>query len=439
MKRSIIVAGVTLAISSSSVALSVTAKPLPKRDGTVIAWNAKSKTTIVSTVDRRVYVLHGLRKSTPGTRVRINGIKWGTPTKGIKWGKAPKGIKWGIKWASNGTYKSGVAKTGRTSRMSLRATVVRRVGKKGVVLSVPGATLGIKAGRGAVWIPRLTKRTKAVSGSFGTTVIVDMAGGKNGVVTMTSAREVAAPPTVPNVPFAGTILSINRTAGTMRVQVGSNGVTTVLTLQVPAGTNIATLKVGTPVTGTAKGVNANKPLTVTTLARNTTFAAADVPIPVPQTTNSTTGSTTPTAPGAGDSTTEARDANGARPNGSNSAGTDPGTTPGTDPGTNPGTDPGTNPGSGLPAAKAQIASIRTKWTSNYWVQLLKPQTYRKGLSAIDSVSAAITAGKPDLAIRRLDDVRDAARDLRDWPFTSFANDILQRVNALEHVLEDVGD
>ena len=350
MKRYAALIGGTLAVASSGIALGANAKPLPSNvkplpnpNGTVVNWNATSKTTVVATADKRVYVIHGLRKSSPGTRVRIQGIKWGKPTKGIKWGKAPSGIKWGIKWARNGTFRASVVrKRGKATTMSLRATVVRRVGKKGIIVSVPGATIGLPAAKRAVWIPRKTKRAKAVGGSLGMTVLVTLRVAPNGTIAMTSAREVAAPAAKPTIPFAGKIVAINPKAHTMRVQIGGNGLTSMITLAIPAGTNLSTLRVGGPVTGTARGTNIDKPLTVTTISSNASFAAADKPIAVPKLPPSTGSDPSPTSPATGE--TGGTSTGGTQNSSSNSGNANPGGTTGGDNGGNTGGDNGGNTG-----------------------------------------------------------------------------------------------
>ena len=67
------------------------------------------RNVVVVTPTGRMMAIHSLRKLSPGTRVRVDGIKWGAPLAGIKWGVQPAGIKWGIKWAKNGTFASPAA------------------------------------------------------------------------------------------------------------------------------------------------------------------------------------------------------------------------------------------------------------------------------------------------------------------------------------------
>ncbi len=436
MKRLVTLAGLSLALSSTTVALGAAARPLPNPNGTIVGWNSQNKTSVVATADRRVYVIHGVRKMTPGTRVRVQGIKWGTPTRGIKWNRKPRGIKWGIKWARNGTFQARVTpkKASRARTISIRARVIRRAGNRGVVLSVPGATLGLPAARRAVWIPRTTKRTKSGVGGFGTSVIVKMAVTPNGRVAMTSAHEVPTPPGQAAVPFAGTVVAINRTTGTVRVRVGSDGLTTVLTLATPSGTDLTKLRVGTPVSGAAEGTNPNRPLAVAQLAPNTSFGAADAPIVIPE---------PPEPPAPNGTGTAERGGGDTNPDGS---GGNPPPTPGPDPDPDPGNpdpvdpftpgdpnQPGTNPANpGDPADPAidpddapphvrpaahLLHHLRLMWlnSSNWWIFMGsdRPAIYRFGRDAMNSAAFALNAGDVAAARAHLASARAQAIELRN--------------------------
>ncbi len=410
LKRLVAFAGFSLAMSSTTIAMGAGAAPLPNPNGTVVAWNAQNKTTVIATTDRRVYVLHGLRKSSPGTRIRVQGIKWGTPTKGIKWGKRPQGIKWGIKWARNGTFQARVTRTGKARTMSLRARVVGRVGKKGVVLSVPGATIGLPAARRAVWIPRTTKRSKALSGPFGASVIVNMRVDDKGRVEMTSAQEVPTPPAQSTLPIAGTVVAINRTAGTMRVRVGSNGYTTMLTLKVPTGTDTTKLRVGDSITSSVQEGNPNRPLDVTELAPNDSFAVADAPIVVPKTSGSTPSRTSPAGgPAAAD---EVAPGPAANPDGP----------PAADPPPDNGTDPANAPARLQPAAY-RLSDIRITWSatvnSPYFPEPAQATIWLAGQVEMEAAARAINLGDLAAAREHLATARVTIEEFRaTWNYTT---------------------
>lgn len=486
MKRLVTLAGFTLALSSTTVAMGAAMKPLPNPNGTVVTWNAQNKTTLVATTDRRVYVIHGLRKLSPGTRVRVQGIKWGTPTRGIKWSKKPQGIKWGIKWARNGTFQARVTptKAGKAKTLSLRARVIRRSGNRGVVLSIPGATLGLPAARRAVWIPRTTKRTKSGIGSFGSTIIVHMAVAPNGRVTMTKAQEVPTPPSQAAVPFAGTIISVNRTTGTMRVRVGGNGLTTVLTLSAPAGTDLKKLRVGTPVSGAARGTNPNRPLTVTQLAPNTSFGAADAPIVIPSSpTSPAPESTPPSVPGGGQGAAADERGPGGPPSqppvdppppgggdpdqpGPGDP-TDPGDpdTPGNpdQPGADP-SDPGDPPDPSIDPEEAPehlrpwarwLHHTRITWLNpSYWWIFTgadRPNIYRNGRNWLNAAALSVNAGDVAAARAHLAAARTEVVELRDslrytnaniaqWAWVALArNWALHQRNQIDAIRGDLPD
>jgi hypothetical protein len=276
-----IIAGLGVSASLAvPIALAVEGRPLPRRDGVVVAWQARSSTAVVVTGDQRVYAVHALRRVTPGTRVRVQGIKWGTPTSGIKWTVAPYGIKWGIRQARNGSFQSSLTRLGTASTMSLRGTVVRRFGTRGLAVSIRGATFVIPMTRGAVWLPT-GKRQNATGqlGQFGATVRVQIAFGRGGRVSTRRITELQPPVANRPVPVAGRVIAFDAAAHTITVQSGATGFTLPLVVDVPANVDLTAYPVGSQVAGQI--VQAPAPQTTlhaVELSRNETFAAADSPV-----------------------------------------------------------------------------------------------------------------------------------------------------------------
>lgn len=261
-------------------ASAVTGAPLPRRDGVVIAWQPRSSTAIVVTGDQRAYAIHSLRRAAPGSRVRVDGIKWGAPTSGIKWSVAPSGIKWGIKWAANGSYQSRLTKLrGRATTMSLRGTVVRRFGRRAVVVSIRGGTIVIPL-RGAVWLPG-GKRSNATSplGAFGAKVTIRVSFDARNRAFSRRVVETSPPSQRPTLPVAGRVIASDTVGQTLTVQVGNAAFPVILTISVPAAVDLANYPVGSEIAGTV--VQAAAPdttLSAVALSLNKTFAQADSPL-----------------------------------------------------------------------------------------------------------------------------------------------------------------
>ncbi len=261
------------------IAIAVEGRPLPRRDGVVVAWQARSATAVVVTGDQRVYAIHALRRVTPGARVRVQGIKWGAPTSGIKWTVAPSGIKWGIQRARNGSFQSRLTRLGTASTMSLRGTVVRRFGTRGLAVSIRGATFVIPMTRGAVWLPA-GKRQNATGqlGQFGATVRVQIAFGRGGRVSTRRIVEVQPPVQNRPVPVSGRMIAVDPAARTITVQSGTTTFALPLVINVPASIDLAAYPVGSQIAGQI--VQAPAPQTTlhaVELSRNESFAAADSP------------------------------------------------------------------------------------------------------------------------------------------------------------------
>lgn len=273
-------------------ASAVNGAPLPRRDGVVVAWQARSKTAIVVTGDQRAYAIHSLRRVAPGSRVRVDGIKWGTPTSGIKWSVAPSGIKWGIKLAANGSFQSRLTSLpGRATTMSLRGTVVRRFGRRSAVVSIRGGAFVI-ALRGAVWLPggKFTNATPRNLGQMGAKVTVRVSFDAKGRAFSRRIVETSPPSATPTLPVSGRVVAIDTTGRTLTVRAGNAAFPVTLTIGVPPVVDLARYPVGSEIAATVKQAAApDTTLAATALSLNATFADADSPIttvviapPIPQ-------------------------------------------------------------------------------------------------------------------------------------------------------------
>lgn len=280
MKTHTLVVGlVGSALVAVPVAFALDGQPLPRRDGVVIAWQPRSTTAVVVTANQRVYAIHALRRVTPGARVRVEGIKWGAPTSGIKWTVAPLGIKWGIRRASNGSFQSRLTRIGTAATTSLRGTVVRRFGRRGVAVSIRGATLVIPLARGAVWLPTGKRLNAATAlGQFGSTVSIRIVFSRTGRVSTRRLTELRPPVANRPVPISGRVIAVNTVDHTITVQAGAPGFPLPLVINVPATVDLSAYPVGSQIAGQVlKAPAPEATLYAVELSRNETFAAADSP------------------------------------------------------------------------------------------------------------------------------------------------------------------
>jgi hypothetical protein len=277
MRSRLVLAGLAgAALFAAPTAFAVEAQPLPRRDGVVVSWNAASKTAVVVLANRRVYTVHSLRRVRPGTRVRLDGIKWRRPTAGIKWFVAPRGIKWGIKLAKNGTYQSRLTPLGVATTASLRGRVVRRYGRRAVAIGVRGSTIILPLTRGAVWLPS-GKVQKAIAplGAFGSTVVVRL--GFTGGRPIARGVVQVAPP-VPNVavPVAGRVVAVDALTRGMTVRSGTAAFPLDVTLSVPGGVDLALYPVGSVLASQVVSATDGR-LRPIELSLNGSFGQADSP------------------------------------------------------------------------------------------------------------------------------------------------------------------
>jgi hypothetical protein len=289
-------AGTTLVAAPS--AMGADAQPLPSRDGVVVAWQPASKTAVVVATNRRVYTVHSLRRVRPGTRVRVDGIKWGTPTSGIKWLVAPRGIKWGIRFARNGTYQSRLTTLGVATTTSLRGKVVRRYGGRAVAVGIRGATVIVPLTRGAVWLPsgKVQKGT-APLGAFGSTVVVRL-GFAGGRAVARGVTQIAPPVLNARVPVAGRIVAANAASRSLTVRAGTVAFPLDVTIAIPPAVNIGLYPVGS-VLASQIITAADGSLRPVELSLNGSFGQADSPTTSVAVDPTTTPGTTPTPPPPG--------------------------------------------------------------------------------------------------------------------------------------------
>ena len=184
------VGGVMAAVPAMAAVTEVRVRPLPNdRAGVVVEWRGRSGTALVALRSGRLLAVHSLRRVVPGTRVRVDGIKWGTPSRGIKWSAPPQGIKWGIKLSRNGTYVSNLRRVGGSRGTPVRGIVVRRF-RNGVAIGTRG---GIVVVRMAVWLPGGTKRTNVrVLPAVGETITTNVRFGRQGRLLGDGVRFVDA-------------------------------------------------------------------------------------------------------------------------------------------------------------------------------------------------------------------------------------------------------
>ena len=270
----IIVAGATLAVPAVADLTSVAVQPLPNdRTGVVVDWRARSGTATVALRSGRLLAIHSLRRVQPGTRVRVDGIKWGAPTSGIKWSVAPQGIKWGIKWSRNGTYSSRLNALRRVGGTRVRGVVVQRFGS-GVAIGTPG---GIVVVRMAVWLPKTGHaRTNAlVRPVRGDTITTNVQIGRRGRLHGDGARILAGGARV--IAVSGRLSAIDTANRSIRISNISDPSYPVHTnLGVPSTIDMARLAIGSEVV-VSTGVTPAGTMRVNQIARNETFAAGNDP------------------------------------------------------------------------------------------------------------------------------------------------------------------
>jgi hypothetical protein len=270
----IIVVGATVAVPAVADLTSVAVQPLPNdRTGVVVDWRARSGTATVALRSGRLLAIHSLRRVQPGTRVRVDGIKWDTPTSGIKWSVPPQGIKWGIKWSRNGTYSSRLNALRRVGGTRVRGVVVQRFGGA-VAIGTPG---GIVVVRMAVWLPKTGHaRTNAlVRPVRGDTITTNVTIGRRGRLHGDGARILASGARV--IAVSGRLSAIDTANRSIRISnISDPSYPVHANLAVPSTIDMARLAIGSEVVVSA-GVTPAGTMRVNQIARNETFAAGNDP------------------------------------------------------------------------------------------------------------------------------------------------------------------
>jgi len=270
----LVVGGVVAAAPAMATVRDLRVQPLPNdRAGVVVDWRARSGTAMVALGSGRLLAIHSLRRVSPGSGVRVEGIKWGTPGQGIKWTAPPRGIKWGIKLGRNGTYLSSLRRTVPSAGTAVRGIVVRRF-RNAVAIGTRG---GVVVVRMAVWLPSGTKRTKARElPSVGDTIATNVRCGGRGRLLGDGVRFLQTGGAA-RIPVAGRVSRVM--AAERRVQISSvsdPAFRVVTTLRVPTTIDIARIAVGQEVAVSA-ALTADGELRMEEISRNETFAAANDP------------------------------------------------------------------------------------------------------------------------------------------------------------------
>lgn len=273
-----IAAGALAATPATADVTSVKVRPLPNdRAAVVVAWRPRSGTALVALRSGSLLAIHALRPIRVGTRVRVQGIKWGRPTLGVRWTVAPRGIKWGIKWARNGSYTSNMLRTGIATGTPVRGTVVRRF-RSGVAIGVRG---GIVVVRMAVWLPGGTKVTNTLSAvarpAVGDTILTHVRFGPRGRLFGDGARILRRHTAGTIVPMAGRIGGVDVGTRFLRItNVADPAFPVVVEMRVPTTLDIARIPVGGEVAATSL-LEPDGALRVQEIGPNATFEAGNDP------------------------------------------------------------------------------------------------------------------------------------------------------------------
>ncbi len=282
-KRTVLMSVIVTAAAVAPIADALRIAPLTQRDGVVVTYRAKNKVAVVAQPNGRLIAIHSLRRVTPGTRVTVQGIKWGTPTSGIKWGLAPRGIKWGIKWGRNGSYQSGLRR--RSTRKAVwtpvRGPIVKKFGRKAVAVGTPGGVVVVRvAQRRGLANSSLASLHAPSLPPVGATISVRTYFGPNGIKVGRELRYLKPPVPGAELPFAGDVVAIDAAGGTLVLADDQDPAYRVrIRVSLPPEFTIAPYRLGQSlaVEGTVRSDGA---VAATLIGPNTDFAAADDPTAV---------------------------------------------------------------------------------------------------------------------------------------------------------------
>jgi hypothetical protein len=291
-----VVGGVTLGavtllavLPASAATPDVRVLPLAgDRVATVVSVRARAGVVVVAFPSGQTAAIHSqLRSLKPGSRVRVEGIKWGTPTAGIKWAKPPRGIRWGIKWSRSGVFASQLRSIGTSGPTRVRGIVVRRF-PGGVSVGTRGGVVPIRV---AVWLPGIKRTTtNPVIPSVGDVIDVDVNFTTEGRLTADGVRIVPTR-TRPELPISGRLRSVSSERRTAVVRnVEDPDLPLEREIRIPAGVDLARLELGREIASTST-LTADGSLRAATIAPNDSFEAANDPanqIVAPPPANATT-------------------------------------------------------------------------------------------------------------------------------------------------------
>lgn len=243
------------------------------RSATVVSVRPRAGVVVVAFPSGQTAAVHSqLRSLKPGSRVRVEGIKWGTPTPGIKWAKPPRGIKWGIKWSRSGVFASQLRSIGTSGPTRVRGIVVRRF-PGGVSVGTRGGVVPIRV---AVWLPGIKRTTNHVIPNVGDTIDVDVNFTPDGRVTADGVRIVPTR-TRQELPISGRLRSVSLAS---RVAVVRNIEDPALPLEreirIPVGVDLTRLELGREIASTST-LARDGSLRAATIAPNDSFEAANDP------------------------------------------------------------------------------------------------------------------------------------------------------------------
>lgn len=406
---------VILAVTAAAVAIPVAdalrVAPLANRDGVVLTWRAQNKTAVIAQPNGKLLAIHAIRRVTPGSRVTVSGIKWGSPVSGIKWSAAPQGIKWGIKWGRNGTYQSGIS-TRRKAKKAVwtpvRGPIVKKFGKKAVAVGTPGGIVVVRVAALRRNSEGLAGQKELMAGGLppvGATISIRVYFGKNGIKVGRDLKYLKPPVPGASLPIAGAIASINVAAKTMVIVDNQDKAYPVrITVALPPEFTIAPYTRGAEVA--VSGVfKPNGVMSSTLISENGNFKEANDPtttqiLPTggacanarenacPQTTPGGTSDSSSVGQAPGGAPVPPSSSSPPTPPSPPSGGTPPGTdpTPPTGDPTPPGGDPGTDPPAGddpPPGCRPPTGSGKnTRWAKHRptkcWLDWCKARSHATG-------------------------------------------------------------
>jgi hypothetical protein len=254
--------------------------PLRTRDGVVLTWRPQNRVAVVAQRSGKLLAIHSLRRVAPGTRVTVQGIKWGTPVAGIKWGTPGEGIKWGIKWGRNGSYQSPIrSSTKRAVWTPVRGPIVKRFGRKAIALGTRGGIVVVRlpTGRGSEGLPGQHSLNATAVPPVGALVSMRVSFAGHGIRIGRGLRYLKPPIPGAPLPVAGVVVKIDPATRTLVLLDDQDPAYPArFTVVLPAAFTIAPYHVGQSIA--AEGLlGAGGTIDATLVGLNGTFSQADDP------------------------------------------------------------------------------------------------------------------------------------------------------------------